>query len=197
MHYMRSMCRACTICTMCTVLAKCTMCSVWSVGAVFTVGIHDPRRRSTSDARPTVLACVAPGEQAQATFAWQCRNACPQESKHEQRPPDSPRTHDLRREPRATLAWQCSKDGPRRASTSDARLTFHGITTAGGKHERLLLENFGMRAPQERSMSDACPTAWGEYKDYVCKKLHHPWENARILCVSSHTTLRRIQGFCV
>ena len=46
-------------------------------------------------------------------------------------------------------------------------------------------------------MSDACPTAWGEYKESVCKKPNHLQENAKILCVKSFTTPDRIQGFFV
>ena len=68
------------------------------------VGTHGLRRASTSDARLTLHGPMTSGEQAQATLAWQCRNAWPQESKHKRRPPDFPRTHDLRREAQATPA---------------------------------------------------------------------------------------------
>ena len=78
--------------------------------------------------------CMAPGEEAQATPAQQCWHAWPQENKHKRRLPGNVGTHGLRR-----------------ASTSDARLTFHGLMTSGGKHKRLLLENFGMRDPRREA----------------------------------------------
>ena len=88
--------------------------------------------------------CMTPGEEARATPAQQCWHAWPQENKHKRRLPGNVGTHGLRR-----------------ASTSDARLTFHGPMTSGEKHKRRLPGNVGTHGLRRASTSDARLTFHG------------------------------------